>query len=152
MNDVPSAWGQRFYMKSAFLSSLPSSLVEASVEHVAQLEDGIDGVVSIWTCGGAISDLSEDATAFTGRDGAYWASAEVLWQDEALDDESRAWGRSFVADVAGVAVTGRYVNDISEASEDPRAIYGDAKQDRLVALKREWDPDNVFRLNQNIQP
>ncbi len=76
----------------------------------------------------------------------------MLWQDEALDEESRAWGRRFVADVAGVAVTGRYVNDISEAAEDPRAIYGDAKQERLVALKREWDPDNVFRLNQNIQP
>ena len=36
--------------------------------------------------------------------------------------------------------------------EDVRAIYGDAKQERLVALKREWDPDNVFRLNQNIKP
>jgi FAD/FMN-containing dehydrogenase len=152
MNDVPSAWGQRFYMKSAFLSSLPADLVQASVDHVAELEDGIDGVVSIWTCGGAISDVAEDATAFTGREGAYWASAEVLWQDEALDAESRAWGRRFVADVAGVAVTGRYVNDISEASEDPQAIYGAAKQERLVALKREWDPDNTFRLNQNIQP
>ncbi|MGZ8694654.1 MAG: FAD-binding oxidoreductase [Gaiellaceae bacterium] len=152
MNDVPSAWGQRFYMKSAFLSSLPRSMVDASVDHVAQIEDGIDGVVSIWTCGGAISDTSEEATAFTGREGAFWASAEVLWQDAALDEESRAWGRRFVADVAGVAVTGRYVNDVSEAAEDPRAIYGDAKQERLVALKREWDPDNVFRLNQNIRP
>jgi FAD/FMN-containing dehydrogenase len=152
MNDVESAWGQRFYMKSAFVTGLPQSMVAASIEHVAEQEDGIDGVVSIWTCGGAIADVPEDATAFTGREAAYWASAEVLWMDADLDETARAWGRRFVADIAGVAVVGRYVNDVAEESEDPTAIYGDAKQDRLVALKREWDPDNVFRLNQNIRP
>ena len=48
---------------------------------------------------------------------------------------------------------GRYVNDVTEVGGDiARMIYGDAKYERLVALKREWDPDNVFRLNQNIGP
>ena len=52
-----------------------------------------------------------------------------------------------------VRIVGRYVNDVIEAGDDvARMIYGDAKYDRLVALKREWDPDNVFRLNQNIRP
>jgi hypothetical protein len=51
------------------------------------------------------------------------------------------------------AVTGRYVNEIAESGqEESRAIYGDAKIPRLSALKREWDPDNVFRLNHNIAP
>jgi FAD/FMN-containing dehydrogenase len=152
MNDVESAWGQRFYMKSAFVTGLPQHMISASVAHVSDQVDGIDGVVSIWTCGGAIADVPEEATAFTGREGAYWASAEVLWEDEELDPAAREWGRRFVADIAGVAVVGRYVNDVAEEGEDPRAIYGAAKQERLVALKREWDPDNVFRLNQNIKP
>ena len=152
MNDVESAWGQRFYMKSAFVTGLPQHMVAASVEHVNDQVDGIDGVVSIWTCGGAIADVPEDATAFTGREGAYWASAEVLWEDADVDGAAREWGRRFVADIAGVAVVGRYVNDVAEEGEDPEAIYGAAKQQRLVALKREWDPDNVFRLNQNIRP
>jgi FAD/FMN-containing dehydrogenase len=50
------------------------------------------------------------------------------------------------------ALDGRYVNDVAEAGTDVRSVYGDAKYDRLVALKRAWDPDNVFRLNQNVRP
>jgi FAD/FMN-containing dehydrogenase len=51
------------------------------------------------------------------------------------------------------AVTGRYVNEIAESGpEESRAIYGDVKLARLTALKRAWDPDNVFRLNHNIAP
>ena len=48
--------------------------------------------------------------------------------------------------------TGLYVNDVSDTDERMASIYGEAKAERLVALKREWDPDNVFRLNQNIRP
>lgn len=47
---------------------------------------------------------------------------------------------------------GRYVNDVSEVGIDGAQIYGKAKYDRLVALKRKYDPDNFFRLNQNIRP
>ena len=93
MNDIPSEWGHRFYMKSAFVTGLPERMVAASVEHVNDQIEGIDGVVSIWTCGGAIADVPEEATAFTGRDGAYWASAEVLWEDADLDEAAREWGR-----------------------------------------------------------
>jgi FAD/FMN-containing dehydrogenase len=58
-----------------------------------------------------------------------------------------------MADVAPFAVAGRYVNDVAETGEDVvRSVYGDAKYERLVALKRAWDPDNVFRLNQNVRP
>jgi len=60
---------------------------------------------------------------------------------------------SSLADLAPFASDGRYVNDVVEVgAEVSRMIYGDEKYERLVALKREWDPDNVFRLNQNIQP
>ena len=79
--------------------------------------------------------------------------AEAMWDDPALDEACRAWGRNALADLAPFASDGRYVNDVSEVGADlARSIYGDAKYDRLVALKREWDPDNVFRLNQNVRP
>ena len=65
---------------------------------------------------------------------------------------SREWARETVAAVEPFSTPGRYVNDVAETNEDGRSIYGDAKYERLVALKRAWDPDNVFRLNQNIRP
>jgi FAD/FMN-containing dehydrogenase len=95
----------------------------------------------------------QDATAFTGRDAAFWISAEIYWDDPALDEECRAWSRAAMRDVEPHAMVGRYVNDVAETAEGvAQSIYGDAKYDRLVALKRTWDPDNVFRLNQNIRP
>jgi len=63
------------------------------------------------------------------------------------------WVRQALTIVEPDAVTGRYGNEISDSGpEQTRAIYGDAKLARLTALKRAWDPDNVFRLNHNIAP
>jgi hypothetical protein len=76
-----------------------------------------------------------------------------MWDDPALDEQCRSWARDTLADLAPFASDGRYVNDVAEVgAELVRTVYGDAKYERLVALKREWDPDNVFRLNQNIRP
>ena len=83
---------------------------------------------------------------------SHWASAEAQWDDRNLDPACREWVRDTAAELMPYALTGRYVNDVAEAGTDLRSVYGEAKFDRLVALKREWDPDNVFRLNQNIRP
>jgi FAD/FMN-containing dehydrogenase len=153
MLDEGLAWGHRFYMKSAFLPSLPDEVVRRGVEHVARVPDGTDGGISVWSWGRAIADVPEDATAFTGREAEYWISAEIYWDDPAVDDDCRAWSRAAMKDVEPHALTGRYVNDVADTTEGiAQSIYGDAKHDRLVALKRAWDPDNVFRLNQNIRP
>ena len=152
-NDEPMAWGHRFYMRSGFTRSLPDELVDRCVEHVAQAPADGDRSVSIWTWGRAIGRVAEDATAFTGRGAEFWISAEAQWDDPGADDENVAWGRAAMADVEPFTMAGRYVNDVAETGEDvARSIYGEAKYERLVALKRDWDPDNVFRLNQNIRP
>ena len=153
LNDEPHGWGHRFYMKSAFLPSLPDEAVDLCVEHTTRAPEAEEIGFSIWAWGRRISDVPEEATAFTGRGAAAWLAAEAMWDDPALDDQCRAWGREALADLAPFASVGRYVNDVAEVGADvARTVYGEAKHDRLVALKREWDPDNVFRLNQNIQP
>ncbi|TMF97819.1 MAG: hypothetical protein E6I04_05905, partial [Chloroflexi bacterium] len=111
-----------------------------------------DGELSVWALGGAVGEVSDDAMAYTGRGGAYNVSAELTWK-EAADDESRiAWGRAAMAQLKPHLVTGRYVNEVSDVGEDGAQIYGKAKYARLVELKRKYDPDNFFRLNQNIRP
>ena len=153
MNDEAMRWGHRFYMKSGFLPDLPDELVDLLVEHMARVPDGTDGGVSFWAMGRAISEVPEDATAFTGRQAAYWVAAEILWHDEELDERCREWARGVMADVLPFTSVGQYVNDVSEAGQDLGAsIYGAEKYERLVALKRAWDPENVFRLNQNVRP
>ncbi len=153
-NDVAMAWGHRFYMKSGFTPAFPDELVDRCVEHLARAPAGADCSFSIWTWGRAIGRVAEDATAFTGREAEFWISAEALWDDPAADEENVAWGRTAMAAVEPFATAGRYVNDVPESGDDDlvRSVYGDAKYGRLAALKRAWDPDNVFRLNQNIRP
>ncbi len=151
-NDAGLAWGHRVYTKSGFLGAMPDVLVDAMVAHVADAPG--DDVFSIWAQGGALGRIPDDATAFTGRDAPFWIGAETVWDDPALDSAHIEWSRRGIALTEPYRVTGVYVNDVSDQGDDShiRAIYGDAKLDRLVELKRAWDPDNVFRLNQNIRP
>ena len=151
--DEPHGSGHRFYMKSAFLPALPDDAVDLCVEHATRAPDGTESGFSAWAWGRRVADVPEDGTAFTGREAAAWISAETMWDEPALDEQCRAWARDALADLAPFASEGRYVNDVVEVGGDvARTIYGDEKYERLVALKRQWDPDNVFRLNQNIQP
>ena len=151
--DAPMEWGQRFSMKSSFLASLPESLIRDWADQLSLVPNGAEGGFSVWAWGGAIATVPEEATAFSGRGAAHWAAAEIVWHDVAIDDACRSWARVGADTAAPHATVGRYVNDVNEVGADlARTIYGDAKYGRLVALKREWDPDNVFRLNQNIRP
>ena len=152
-NDVPMAWGHRMYMKSGFMAHLPAEVVDTCIAHVLDTPPGAECGVSIWAWGGAIANEPEEASAFTGRGAAYWLATEAMWDDPGLDDAQLAWGRTAMAELEPFTMGGHYVNDMCETGEDVvRSIYGDAKYERLLALKREWDPDNVFRLNQNIVP
>jgi FAD binding domain/Berberine and berberine like len=153
MNDESQAWGHRFYMKSGFLLAFPNELVDICVEAMSRVPDETECGIYLWSCGRAYSAVPDEATAFSGRDAMFWFEAEAMWEDAAQDEACRAWTRTTMDQVQPFTSAGRYVNDVAEAGEDVvRSVYGDAKYERLVALKRVWDPDNVFRLNQNIRP
>ena len=150
--DEDMAWGKRFYMKGGFLSELSDAYVDAGLASVASAP-GAECGITLWLQGGAIARVPEDAMAFTGRRAPYWLGVEAAWDGPALDDAHRDWGRGTMDALASFTAEGHYVNDMVESGDDVvRSIYGDAKYDRLVGLKRTYDPDNVFRLNQNIRP
>jgi hypothetical protein len=109
--------------------------------------------IGLWAQGGATRHVDEDAMAFTGRGAAHWLGAEALWTERDRNQDHIAWGRTPMAALKPFTRAGHYVNDMVEQGEDVvRSINGNAKYERLRGLKRARDPDNVFRLNQNIRP
>ena len=151
MSDEEMAWGKRFYMKGAFLDELSDAAVDRAAEQASVAPEGC--AITLWAQGGATARVAEDAMAFTGRGAAYWLGAEALWVEKERDRDYVGWGRAAMAAIKPFTRAGQYVNDVVEQGDDVvRSIYGDAKYKRLRALKRMYDPDNVFRLNQNIRP
>jgi hypothetical protein len=101
--------------------------------------------------GGAVGRVDEAATAFAERSMPFLLNAVTGWRDPAAMDAHREWARAVIA--AGLdASTGRaYVNFLGDAGV-ARSAYGTETYERLVALKNAYDPTNVFRRNQNIEP
>jgi FAD/FMN-containing dehydrogenase len=152
MNDEEMAWGKRFYMKGGFLAELSDAAMDAAIETVEDAPSP-GATITLWAHGGAISRVPDDAMAFTGRDAAFWLGVESEWDDPGADVDHVTWTRATTAALEPFTAAGHYVNDMSDLEEGlARRIYGPAKYDRLVELKRRYDPDNVFRLNQNISP
>jgi FAD/FMN-containing dehydrogenase len=80
-------------------------------------------------------------------------SADSSWTDPALDQANADWCRQVMAIVEPDRALGAYPNGNSDKSpEESRRFYGDAKLERLAALKRTWDPNNVFHVNPNVAP
>ena len=150
MADESSGWGQRFYTKAGFLAALSDEVVSLCAGLVETIPPGAE--LSLWAQGGAVGRVPDDAMAYTGRHAPFNVSAELAWTDAADDEQRIAWGRAAIAKIKPFMTTGQYVNDVVEAGTDGAQIYGQAKYERLVGLKRKYDPDNFFRLNQNIRP
>ena len=149
--DETLAWGHRFYMKNAFFPAVTDQVVDLCASRISDAPGKCS--VSFMAQSGAIAAVSDDAMAFNGRRAPLWCGVETVWDEPSLDDAHIEWGRATMAALKPFAGDGHYVNDVVEAGADVvRSIYGDAKYQRLVALKQAWDPDNMFRLNQNIVP
>jgi FAD/FMN-containing dehydrogenase len=151
IQDETFAWGNRVYTKGGFVDELSDDFLDAVLDHMSRAPGNVN--VGLWAQGGAVARVPEDAMAFTGRSAAFWVGVEAEWREADRDDEFVSWSRAAWEDLRPFTTAGTYVNDMIESSEAlVRAAYGDAKYERLVGLKRAYDPDNVFRLNQNVKP
>jgi FAD/FMN-containing dehydrogenase len=146
------AWGRRNYWKGVLLSDLPADTIAIFLDRLEEAPSKLCGFGMI-TMGGAVARIPDEDTAFSGRGANWWLTTEALWDERDDDQMHFAWGRKSIDQLKAVAVRANYVNDLGEPGEhDLEEVYGSARYARLVALKRAWDPDNVFRLNQNITP
>ena len=149
-HDLAFGWGSRSFIRSHNADDLRAEALDALVELLA--EPG-EATFSVTALGGAIGRVPEDATAYAGRAAAFDVSADSAWSDVADDGANIEWCRRAMAIVEPDRALGAYPNGNADAGpEETRRFYGDAKIARLAALKRAWDPDNVFHVNPNVAP
>jgi hypothetical protein len=150
-HDLAFQWGSRSFIKSHNADDVRPEALDELVELVATAPAA--GTFSVTALGGAIARVSEEATAYSGRDASFDLSSDATWTDPAEDDAAVGWCRRAMDVVEEDRTLGAYPNGNSDAGPDAtRRLYGDAKLARLAALKRTWDPDNVFHVNPNIDP
>ena len=143
--------GHRAYWKSHVFDELSDEAIDTIVERAEPIPTPFTQVFFEWM-EGAIAREDSDATAFPHRDASVSFTIASKWADPALDDELIGWTREFFEATAPYASDDVYVNYLSEDEQNrAKAAYGD-HYDRLVDLKNEWDPENLFSMNQNIEP
>ncbi|WP_410788969.1 FAD-binding oxidoreductase [Kribbella sp. C-35] len=151
--DEPNAWGSYHYEKGAYLEELSDGAIEVITEHFPRKTAPLS-VTILYHLDTGYLETADDATAFGGQRSERYVLFAIATTPtlDALEAE-RAWTRTFWDALQPYTPDiGSYVNGLYEADEARlRASYGD-KFDRLVAIKRKYDPDNVFRRNQNIKP
>jgi FAD/FMN-containing dehydrogenase len=153
MFDAAAETGARNYWKSHYLPALTGEAVDVLCEHAARIPSP-ESVIGMLSLGGAVSDRPDDATAYPHRDAAWVLNVQSRWRDPTDDRRHVEWTRGLFDAMRPHATGGVYVNfvDGDEGRDRVRAAYGDTTYDRLAAVKAEWDPENVFHLNQNVEP
>jgi FAD/FMN-containing dehydrogenase len=145
--------GLRYYWKSLYLDSLGDDVLDALIPRALE-RPSPKSLVALWQLGGAMNRVPAAAIAFGDRSAPFLLSFDSTWENPQDDDVNIAWTRAFWSDMKGFSSGGLYLNFPGlgeEAGELVRAAYGE-NYDRLVEIKTQYDPDNLFRMNQNIKP
>lgn len=149
-NGEPS--GNRYFTKSCYLSDLTPDPVECLVEATRNMRSSLSSI-DFEFLRGAISAVPDGESAFPRRDAPYICTASAQWLSADDDAENAAWARRTIERLAPWHHGGAYVNYVQDEPEAKVAeLYGDERYRRLVAVKRRYDPDNVFHSNQNVKP
>jgi len=144
--------GLQWYWKADFVDALPDEAIAAHVEHGTRLPS-MHSTMHLYPIDGAVHDVGQDETAFAYRD-SRWAEVIVGVDPEPQNAAKITdWAKQYWEALHPHSAGGAYVNFLmhDEGPERVKATYG-GNYDRLVDVKRRYDPDNLFRVNQNIAP
>jgi hypothetical protein len=141
MFDAAQPPGRHNYWKTAFLSKLSDAAIDVIVDGARQMTSPLS-VLAVYQLGGA---------AVLG-DAAFCVNAAATWTEPTESPRHISWTRGLWKAIEPYSTAGAYVNFLGEEGQErTRSAYRES-YDRLVALKKTHDPDNFFRLNQNIEP
>jgi len=143
--------GSYNYMKAGFMSGIDDAAIDSLLAGHAAVTSPMSEI-HVHHVGGAVARVAPDATAFGERSAPYLLNLVARTPTADGYDTAVDWGRAVHDSLEPALTGGAYVNFLSAEGRDRvRAAYGE-KYDRLVALKDQYDPTNLFRLNQNIVP
>ena len=144
--------GHQWYWRADFVDELPEAAIAAHVEHGAELPT-MHSTMHLYPIDGAAARVDRNATAWSYRGARYGQVIVGVDPDHANADAIRSWAQRYHDAVHPYTAGGAYVNMMmhDEGQERIRASYRD-NYDRLVEVKRRYDPENLFRVNQNIRP
>jgi FAD/FMN-containing dehydrogenase len=145
--------GMRSYWRGECMNGLSNGAIDAFLEHAPGLAAAAPPLSQavIFRIGQGVSAVPDEATAFSHRDANYLFHPISVWNDPAEDERLIAANRAFADAMRPFGTGSAYLNFTPEADR-VRDAYGTQKYRRLVALKDAYDPDNLFRMNQNIRP
>jgi FAD/FMN-containing dehydrogenase len=143
--------GLHHYWKGQFGADLPDEAIDVHLEFGAQVPC-LETATIVFPIDGACHRVAPDATAFAHRDARFATALGASFPDPADTDRNIAWTRAYDAALAPFSQGGGYVNFVAE--DDQARVPADYRSnyDRLVAVKRRYDPRNLFRRNHNISP
>jgi hypothetical protein len=152
MFDPSYPHGRWYYMRSCDVAELSDEVIDTTVEHSLRIASPLTAF-PIWQMGGAVDRVDEDSTAFNGRGVGHTFNITASTDSAEGFEAEREWSRGLWSALEPHHMNTVYVNFLmDEGSERVREAYGDERYDRLRQLKRKYDPDNRFRMNQNIPP
>jgi FAD/FMN-containing dehydrogenase len=145
--------GRHYYIKSHFIRDISDGAIDIMVAHFEQVTSPLSAMI-FQQLGNAANRVPSGATAFGHRDIGYEWAAFSAWLDPGESEEHIGWAREFSQAMLPFT-RGFYVNQVGTEAEEGadliREAFG-ANYQRLADLKRQYDPTNLFRHNQNIQP
>jgi FAD/FMN-containing dehydrogenase len=149
--DALDPFGLQNYWKSNFVMELTDAAIEAHLDHGPKVPT-VNSTMHVYSLNGAPGRVPSDATAFAYRDAPFLLNIVGVWPDPADNEANIAWVRDYFEATAPMSEEGGYIGFMT--GDDQGRIKANYKgnYDRLVQLKRKYDPDNLFNQNQNIKP
>ena len=143
----------RCYWKSTYLKGLGDDVIREITSRMAQRPSEMT-FASIWKFGGAVQGVAADATAFGDRSMPFMLSLDAIWSNASGDDANIGWVRNFWKDMQRHSTGRMYLNfpGHGEGTNLVRDAFGAEAYGRLQKVKRKYDPQNLFHMNQNILP
>jgi FAD/FMN-containing dehydrogenase len=151
MYDASFPAGLQHYWRSAYLDELDDAAIDALVDYAVTVTSPLTGI-DLHLMGGAVARVPADATAFGHRGAPWLVNIYAIWTDPSEGERHIEWLRGLSAALRPRS-RGVYVHFLADEGETGvRASYDARAYARLVALKDQYDPTNLFRMNQNIKP